>query len=38
MLERNPPEFGKLVGADDYMGWDARGPDYTRVSSLDARD
>ena len=38
MLERNPPEFGKLVGADDYMGWDARGPDYTRVSSLDASD
>ena len=38
MLERNPPEFGKLVGSDDYMGWDARGPDYTRVSSLDASD
>lgn len=30
MLERNPPAFAKLVGADDWMGWDERGPDYSR--------
>lgn len=30
MLDRNPPEFAKLVGADDHMGWDAKGPDYSR--------
>ena len=30
MLERNPPEFARLVGADDEMGWDERGPDYSR--------
>ena len=30
MLERNPPAFAKLVGADDRMGWDERGPDYAR--------
>lgn len=30
MLDRNPPEFAKLVGADDHMGWDERGPDYGR--------
>ena len=31
MLERNPPEFAQLVGADDQMGWDEKGPDYGRV-------
>ena len=30
MLDRNPPEFAKLVGADDHMGWDEKGPDYGR--------
>lgn len=30
MLERNPPAFAKLVGADDWLGWDERGPDYSR--------
>ena len=30
MLERNPPAFAKLVGADDWMGWDERGPDHSR--------
>ena len=30
MLDRNPPEFARLVGADDHMGWDENGPDYTR--------
>ena len=23
-------EFAKLVGADDHMGWNAKGPDYSR--------
>ena len=31
MLDRNPPEFARLVGADDQMGWDERGPDYSRL-------
>lgn len=31
MLKRNPPEFGPLVGADDQMGWDEKGPDYGRI-------
>jgi|TARA_Y100000310_G_scaffold242377_3_gene246547 hypothetical protein len=30
MLDRNPPEFARLVAADDQMGWDERGPDYAR--------
>ena len=30
MLDRNPPAFAKLVGADDHMGWDEKGPDYSR--------
>ena len=30
MLDRNPPEFARLVGADDHMGWDENGPDYSR--------
>ncbi len=30
MLDRNPPEFARLVAADDHMGWDERGPDYAR--------
>ena len=30
MLDRNPPEFARLVGADDHMGWDERGPEYSR--------
>ena len=30
MIDRNPPEFARLVGADDNMGWDENGPDYGR--------
>jgi ectoine hydroxylase-related dioxygenase (phytanoyl-CoA dioxygenase family) len=30
MLDRNPPRFAKLVGADDEYGWDSKGPDYSR--------
>ena len=30
MLDRNPPEFARLVAADDHMGWDENGPDYSR--------
>ena len=30
MIDRNPPEFARLVGADDNMGWDEGGPDYAR--------
>ncbi len=30
MLDRNPPEFARLVAADDEMGWDEAGPDYSR--------
>ena len=30
MLKRNPPEFARLVAADDHMGWDENGPDYSR--------
>ena len=30
MIDRNPPEFARLVGADDSMGWDENGPDYSR--------
>ncbi len=31
MIDRNPPEFASLVGADDSMGWDENGPDFTRT-------
>ena len=31
MIDRNPPEFARLVGADDNMGWDEGGPDYSRA-------
>ena len=31
MLDRNPPEFARLVAADDTMGWDEAGPDYSRT-------
>ncbi|MCY3811227.1 MAG: phytanoyl-CoA dioxygenase family protein [Gammaproteobacteria bacterium] len=31
MIDRNPPEFARLVGADDNMGWDESGPDYGRT-------
>ena len=30
MLDRNTPEFARLVGADDHMGWDELGPNYGR--------
>ena len=30
MLDRNPPEFARLVAAHDHMGWDEHGPDYGR--------
>ena len=28
MLDRNTPEFARLVGADEWMGFDEKGPDY----------
>ena len=31
MLDRNPPEFARLVGADDMMGWDESGPDLAKM-------
>ena len=31
MLDRNTPEFARLVGADDHMGWDEKGPDFSRM-------
>jgi hypothetical protein len=31
MIERNPPAFARLVGADDTMGWDEEGPQYART-------
>ena len=31
MLDRNTPEFARLVGADDHMGWDEKGPDISRM-------
>ena len=31
MLDRNPPEFARLVGQDDMMGWDENGPDIMRM-------
>ncbi len=31
MLDRNPPEFARLVGADDMMGWDEKGPDLMKM-------
>lgn len=36
MIDRNPPEFAQLLGADDWMGWsDAAGPrsKYNRLDS-----
>ena len=32
MLERNPPEFARFVGAADPMGWRQHGPEITRFS------
>ena len=34
MIDRNPPGFAKLVAADDPMGWDAGGPNYSRGSQF----
>ncbi len=31
MLDRNPPEFARLLGADDWMGFDDKGPDFSRI-------
>ena len=31
MLDRNPPEFARLVAADDTMGWGEEGPQYHRT-------
>ena len=31
MLDRNPPEFARLVGEDDMMGWDENGPDLMQM-------
>ena len=30
ILDRNPPEFARLVGVDDSMGWGEEGPQYQR--------
>ena len=30
MLDRNPPEFAELVGANDPMGWGKHGPDLEK--------
>ena len=38
MLDRNPPEFARLVGADDQMGWDEHGPDYSRMAKYGSPD
>jgi hypothetical protein len=32
MLERNPPEFARFVGAADPMGWGAIGPQFSRYA------
>ncbi len=32
LIDRNPPEFARLLGADDWMGFDAGGPDFSRIS------
>ena len=34
MIDRNPPGFAKLVAADDPMGWNADGPNYSRGSQF----
>ncbi len=32
IIERNPPEFARLLGADDWMGWtDASGPKFENL-------
>ncbi len=31
MLDRNTTEFARLVAADDHMGWDDKGPDFSRM-------
>ena len=31
MLDRNSPEFARLLGADDWMGFDETGPDFSRI-------
>lgn len=38
MLDRNPPEFARLVAADDHMGWDEGGPDYGRSQRYLSED
>lgn len=35
MLERNPPEFARFVGAADPMGWRTHGPEITRFSKWE---
>lgn len=32
MLERNPPEFARFVGAADVLGWRKHGPEISRFS------
>ena len=34
MLDRNPPEFAELVGANDPMGWEMHGPDIEKFMKL----
>ena len=32
MLDRNTPEFARLLGADSWMGFDEKGPDFSRIT------
>ena len=38
MLDRNPPEFARLVAADDHMGWDESGPNFGRGSQYRSEE
>ena len=37
MLARRSARFARTVGADDLMGWDAKGPDYQRTVQYRAQ-
>jgi ectoine hydroxylase-related dioxygenase (phytanoyl-CoA dioxygenase family) len=34
MLDRNPPRFAKLMGQDNWMGFEAEGPDRRKVALM----
>ena len=38
MLDRNPPEFARLLGADDMMGWNESGPDLAKMTKYMSPD